>query len=380
MIGQLLDSLCISFVILALVVGYLLSWALKIKTQDRLWHSNMGIYLSSPKTEKVSEDGENDRIKYGVSNMQGWRASMEDAHAAVPDFDDGMSFFGVYDGHGGKVVSKFCAKFLHQVVKAENHKKGDICESLQAAFFRMDEMMCGERGWRELAILGDKQNKITGLLDGIMWSPRSSANRSDVNEDDWASEQGSHEDFSGPTSGSTACVAVIQNNKLIVANAGDSRCVLSRKGQAYNLSRDHKPDLENEKERILQAGGFIHAGRVNGSLNLARAIGDMELKQNKNLPPEKQILTACPDINVVELCEDDEFVVLACDGIWDVMSSQQTVDFIHEHIKSENNLSAVCEKVLDRCLAPTTSLGEGCDNMTIIIVQLRNCTETKCND
>ncbi|KAH9323118.1 hypothetical protein KI387_017757, partial [Taxus chinensis] len=215
-----------------------------------------------------------------------------------------------------KVVSKFCAKFLHQVVKAENHRKGDLCESLQAAFFRMDEMMRGERGWRELAILGDKQNKISGLLDGIMWSPRSGANRSDVKEDDWASEQGTHEDFSGPTSGSTACVAVIQNNKLIVANAGDSRCVLSRKGQAYNLSRDHKPDLENEKERILQAGGFIHAGRVNGSLNLARAIGDMELKQNKNLPPEKQILTACPDINVVELCEDDEFLVLACDGIW----------------------------------------------------------------
>ncbi|KAL2326011.1 hypothetical protein Fmac_025069 [Flemingia macrophylla] len=73
--------------------------------------------------------------------------------------------------------------------------------------------------------------------------------------------------------GSTACVAVIRGKKLFVANAGDSRCVLSRKGQAPNLSKDHKPDLEAEKDRILKAGGFIQVGRVNGSLNLARAIG-----------------------------------------------------------------------------------------------------------
>ncbi|KAF9663480.1 hypothetical protein SADUNF_Sadunf17G0054900 [Salix dunnii] len=73
--------------------------------------------------------------------------------------------------------------------------------------------------------------------------------------------QGPHSDFSGPICGCTACVVIIRNNHLIVANAGDSRCVISRKGQAYSLSRDHKPDLEAEKERILKAGGFIHAGR-----------------------------------------------------------------------------------------------------------------------
>lgn len=337
----------------------------------------MGTYLSCPKTDKKSEDGENGQIKYGASKMQGWRASMEDAHAAVLDFDSCTSFFGVYDGHGGKVVAKFCAKYLHQVVKSEADRNGDLCKSLQTAFLRMDEMMRGERGRRELALLGDKQNKDTTLLDGITRStPKNVEIRTQVEDDDWTSEE-AHEDFSGPTSGSTACVSLIQNNKLIVANAGDSRCVLSRKGQAYNLSRDHKPDLENEKERIIQAGGFIHAGRVNGSLNLARAIGDMELKQNKFLPPEKQIITACPDINVVELCEDDEFLVLACDGVWDVMSSQEAVDFIREHINVEKNLSAVCEKVLDKCLAPSTALGEGCDNMTIIVVQLKQTLKQK---
>ncbi|KAH1131609.1 hypothetical protein J1N35_002987 [Gossypium stocksii] len=330
----------------------------------------MGIYLSTPKTEKFSEDGENDRVRYGLSSMQGWRATMEDAHAAYPDLDASTSFFGVYDGHGGKVVAKFCAKYLHQqVLKHEAYAAGDIGTSLQEAFFRMDEMMRGQRGWRELAILGDKINKFTGMIEGLIWSPRGGDSNDQV--DNWAFEEGPHSDFPGPTSGSTACVAVIKNNQLLVANAGDSRCVISRKGQAYNLSRDHKPDLEVEKERILKAGGFIHAGRVNGSLNLARAIGDMEFKQNKFLSAEKQIVTANPDINTVELCDDDEFMVLACDGIWDCMSSQTLVDFIHQQLKSESKLSVVCERVLDKCLAPSTATGEGCDNMTMILVQFK---------
>ncbi|XP_059288268.1 probable protein phosphatase 2C 60 isoform X1 [Lycium ferocissimum] len=330
----------------------------------------MGVYLSTPKTEKFSEDGENDRVRYGLSSMQGWRAAMEDAHAAITDLDASTSFFGVYDGHGGKVVAKFCAKYLHQqVLKHEPYLQGDIGTSVQKAFFRMDEMMRGQRGWRELAALGDRLNKFSGMIEGLIWSPRNGDGNG--NTDDWAFEEGPHSDFSGPTSGCTANVAIIRENQLIVANAGDSRCVISRKGQAYNLSRDHKPDLEVERERILKAGGFIHAGRVNGSLNLARAIGDMEFKQNKFLPAEKQIVTADPDINIVDLCDDDDdFIVLACDGVWDCMSSQQLVDFIHEQLKSESKLSAVCEKVLDRCLAPTAG-GEGCDNMTMILVQFK---------
>ncbi|XP_012573111.1 probable protein phosphatase 2C 60 isoform X3 [Cicer arietinum] len=355
----------------------------------------MGIYLSTPKTEKASEDGENDMLRFGLSSMQGWRASMEDAHAAHPYLDESTSYFGVYDGHGGKAVSKFCAKYLHQqVLKHEAYVAGDIATSLQKSFLRMDEMMRGQRGWRELAILGDKMEKLSGMLEGFIWSPKSSEANDRV--DAWAFEEdhdppvpqnlycgqmrmlqvqnwwtkGPHSDFSGPNCGSTACVSVIRGNRLVVANAGDSRCVLSRKGQAHNLSKDHKPDLEVEKDRIKKAGGFIQVGRVNGSLNLARAIGDMEFKQNKYLPAEKQIVTADPDVTSVELCDDDEFLVIACDGIWDCMSSQQLVDFIHGQLKTENKLSAVCEKVFDRCLAPTAG-GEGCDNMTMILIQFK---------
>lgn len=330
----------------------------------------MGIYLSTPKTEKLSEDGENHKLRYGLSSMQGWRSTMEDAHAAYPDLDGSTSFFGVYDGHGGKAVSKFCAKYLHQqVLKHEAFLAGDVGTSVQKAFLRMDEMMCGQRGWRELAILGDKIDKFTGMIEGLIWSPRSG----EVNGqyiDDWPSEEGPHSDYHGPNAGSTACVAIVRHNQIVVANAGDSRCVISRKGQAFNLSRDHKPDLEVEKDRILKAGGYIQCGRVNGTLNLARAIGDMELKKDKSLPAEKQILTANPDISTVELSDDDDFLVLACDGIWDCMSSQQLVDFVREQLNTESKLSVVCEKVFDRCLAPSAG-GEGCDNMTMILVQFK---------
>ncbi|KAI7724978.1 hypothetical protein M8C21_011199 [Ambrosia artemisiifolia] len=315
----------------------------------------MGTYLSTPKTDKTSEDGENERLRYGASSMQGWRTTMEDAHAAILELDKSTSFFGVYDGHGGQEVSKFCAKFLHQqVLKQEAYSDGDIGTAVQKSFLRMDEMMCGQRGWSELAMLrNNKMDQFSGMIEGFIWS-----------------EEGPHSNYNGPACGSTACVAIIRNNQLVVANAGDSRCVISRKGQAYDLSTDHKPQLPVEKERIYKAGGYVQFGRVNGSINLARAIGDMELKRDKTLPPENQILTANPDINTVELCQDDDFLVLACDGIWDCMSSQQLVDFVQEHLKTESKLSTVCEKVFDKCLAPITG-GDGRDNMTMILIHFK---------
>jgi len=81
-------------------------------------------------------------------------------------------------------------------------------------------------------------------------------------------------------------VALIARDMLYVANAGDSRCVLCRGGRAMEMSRDHKPDLECEQERIRKAGGEVYDGRVNGNLNLSRSLGDLEYKRDKNLPPE----------------------------------------------------------------------------------------------
>ncbi len=132
--------------------------------------------------------------------------------------------------------------------------------------------------------------------------------------------------------GCTAVVALKVGSTLFVANAGDSRGVLCRGTKAIALSEDHKPAHETERSRIIAAGGFLSeiggVCRVNGNLNLSRAIGDLKYKSNTELPAKDQIITAQPDIRKFSLCSEDRFMVLCCDGVWDVMSNQDVVDFI----------------------------------------------------
>ncbi|XP_026470944.1 LOW QUALITY PROTEIN: probable protein phosphatase CG10417 [Ctenocephalides felis] len=177
----------------------------------------------------------------------------------------------------------------------------------------------------------------------------------------------------GSDSGTTAVVAIIHEKELYVANAGDSRCVLCRNGKAVDMSIDHKPEDESEQSRITKAGGRVTLdGRVNGGLNLSRAIGDHAYKQNKNLPAAEQMITALPDVQHITLTNEDEFIILACDGIWNYLNSQETVDFVRSRYRDELKLSCVIEQLFDHCLAPNTmGDGTGCDNMTAIIISLQ---------
>lgn len=120
-------------------------------------------------------------------------------------------------------------------------------------------------------------------------------------------------------------------------------------GKAIEMSFDHKPEDEPERQRVLNAGGVVTAdGRVNGGLNLSRAFGDHGYKQNKNLSDREQMITALPDVRTLTLNPaEDEFMVLACDGIWNFMSSQEVVDFVGPRIKEgRENLSQICEEVI----------------------------------
>lgn len=179
--------------------------------------------------------------------------------------------------------------------------------------------------------------------------------------------------FGRDPSGCTATTAIVAGNKVIVANAGDSRTVLGVRGIAKPLSFDHKPDNEGEKSRICTAGGYVEVGRVNGNLALSRAIGDFDFKMTPSLPPEEQIVTAYPDVMEHEVTPDDEFLVLACDGIWDCMHSQAVIEFVRRGIVAKQSLSDICENLMDNCLAPSSNIsGIGCDNMTVLIVGLLN--------
>ncbi len=176
--------------------------------------------------------------------------------------------------------------------------------------------------------------------------------------------------------GCTAVVAVKFGMDLYVANAGDSRGVLCRGGKAVALSEDHKPAQEGERSRIIAAGGFLSeiggVCRVNGNLNLSRAIGDLKYKTNVELPAKDQIITAQPDIRKVTLCPEDKFFLLACDGVWDVMSNQDAVDFVGARLDQGMTPSQASCALLDACLAsdPKEARGVGCDNMTVVVVQL----------
>lgn len=178
--------------------------------------------------------------------------------------------------------------------------------------------------------------------------------------------------------GCTAVVALLHRNHLYVANAGDSRAILCRNGKAVPLSFDHKPSHLTERERVVAAGGFISdiggVCRVNGNLSLSRAIGDLRYKTNPELAPSAQIITAEPDIEQITLSPEDQYFVLACDGIWDVLTNQEVVDFVSKGLSSGKTPSEVASNLLDRCLAsdPRETRGIGCDNMTACIVVINH--------
>ena len=177
--------------------------------------------------------------------------------------------------------------------------------------------------------------------------------------------------------GCTAVVGLVRGNELVVANAGDSRAVLSRAGCAIPLSFDHKPSDQAERDRVYAAGGFIREAnghhRINGNLNLSRSIGDLKYKQNKRVSPSEQIITAQPDITRHEVEAEDEFMVIACDGIWDIMSNQEAIDFVRPRLTSGVKPSKIAEEMMDFCICddPKKVGGLGGDNMTAVIVQFK---------
>ena len=116
-----------------------------------------------------------------------------------------------------------------------------------------------------------------------------------------------------------------------------------------------------------------------GNLALSRALGDFDFKRNTSLSVEEQAVTSNPDITERLMTENDEFVIIACDGIWDCMTNQSAVHFVSQKIADGLDLPDICEAMMDACLASSSEMVSlGCDNMTVIIVAiLRNKTKTE---
>lgn len=300
----------------------------------------MGIYLSSPDTRKHSIDGEGPTTRYGASSMQGWRLNMEDAHISEGKFTKDSALFAVFDGHGGTEVAKFCEHhFGEELKKNANFEAGKMEEALKETFLLMDRMLVTPEGQAQLRTLKTE-------TDGV---------------DSFA--------------GCTANVTLIHKGTIYCANAGDSRTVMYSNKRVVELSQDHKPDNDIEKQRISKAGGFIIEGRVNGNLNLSRAIGDLEYKKNNALKPHEQLISAYPDVSKRAIKNEDAFLVMGCDGIWEILSIDEICQIADNRLKGKNDsckLSEIAEEILDRGLAPDTSQGIGCDNMSAIVITLKH--------
>lgn len=253
-------------------------------------------------------------LSYGTAYTTGRRPYMEDRHVTRTGLLNNTHIFGVFDGHGGDAAAEYCVDNIAAQIKARFAHESEISDtelvnSLTVAFTKVD----------------------------ADFSKFASARRMD--------------------DGTTAVVLLIRRDQLICANAGDSRCVLSRQAQAFEMSKDHKPNRPDERERITSLGGFVrHLGvwRTQGVLAVSRAIGDVSLKP---------YVIPTPEIITTQLVSGDQFAVLASDGLWDVMENQEVVDYLHSRPK----LLAKPEQGARALVAEAFKRGS-LDNVTVVVV------------
>jgi len=234
------------------------------------------------------------------------RKSMEDAHTIVGCFggDPRRAFIGVYDGHGGVDASSHTAKFLHQhfLKELKLRPSARIPEIFARSFVATD---------KELKELKMEQQGSTVVTCYV--SPAIPLNEG---------------------------VPSSQNLPLVLytANAGDARAVLCRGGKAIRISYDHKAKDESEAERIHKSGGFIAMGRVNCILAVTRSLGDHALKE---------FVVPFPHTSEVPLSDLDEFVIIACDGLWDVISDQVAAELVREISDAKEMSQKLVQKALE---------------------------------
>ncbi|GMJ11913.1 ABA-HYPERSENSITIVE GERMINATION 3, ARABIDOPSIS THALIANA PROTEIN PHOSPHATASE 2CA [Hibiscus trionum] len=293
-----------------------------------------------------SVEGEKEWPKFGMASVCGRRRDMEDAVSAHPSFckqssqvqiSPDIHFFGVFDGHGCTHVAMKCRDRFHEILKDEVEACGGNTEvewkqTMQRSFKKMDEEV------KEWTV--DDKNSSTCRCE--LQSPQCDA------------------------VGSTAVVAVVTPNKIIIANCGDSRAVLCRNGAALPLSDDHKPDRPDELLRIQEAGGRViywDGPRVLGVLAMSRAIGDNYLKPF--VIPE-------PEVTITERKSEDECLILASDGLWDVVTNDTACGVARMCLRAERPPSAPRSVGKDAAVKGGASEGsdKACWDASVLLTKL----------
>lgn len=274
------------------------------------------------------------------TSLIGKRTTNEDQHQIVLNGDNSNSklnninFFAVYDGHGGNKVSKFLKNNLAQYFLKKN-----IQYPLSDNYI--------------IKIFNHLQKKLA------------------IDHKDFAYSQGS------------TCLVLInfsvnKNNYLYLFNLGDCRAVICTDNIANYLTKDHKPDWPEEKRRIKSLGGEIHFDGVDyriGTMSVSRSFGDIDAAP---------YVTHLPDIFKYKVSSQDQFIIMACDGLWDVLANHDAVNFVlnRVEIKKKKNYKGMLNegqyevtlkdgrKNIAKSLAEYAIQKGSSDNITVIIIFL----------
>lgn len=282
----------------------------------------MGQTLEKPAVEKHFDFGNGKGLNFAACGMQGWRLDMEDSHTAVVSLGEGfedVSFFAVFDGHAGSYTSKIASEELFKQVRKT---------LLSYGITKIPDQMNEE----------DKDKIKVALIEAF------------VQFDDELKESEPYKSLREGC-GSTALAVLITPNFIIFCNCGDSRGFLSRRDVVEFETKDHKPSDPDEKSRIESSGGCVIMDRVNGNLAVSRALGDFSFKDKVEISTKEQAVSPEPTVTILSRdTTHDQFIVLACDGIWDVMSCEDVRNFVAIKLMLMDDLQMICADLIDNCL------------------------------
>uniref|UniRef100_A0A0D6R8I6 protein-serine/threonine phosphatase n=1 Tax=Araucaria cunninghamii TaxID=56994 RepID=A0A0D6R8I6_ARACU len=270
-------------------------------------------------------------LRSGVCYDKGNRTKMEDAHICIADLaknygcssvgQNPVAFYGVFDGHGGKGAAHFVSENLPRFIVESSDFPLELEKAVQTSFIETDNAFAE-----------------ACLLDTDL------------------------------SSGTTALTVMVSGRDVLVANAGDCRAVLSRHGRAIEMSKDHRPCCVKERKRIEGSGGYVDDdGYLNGQLNVTRALGDWHIEGLKVLGLGGGPLSAEPEMKWTTLTKEDEFLIIGCDGLWEVFTSQNAVDFARRKLQKDNDLDICCKELVYEAIKRETA-----DNLTVIMVSFHS--------
>ncbi|KAG7378764.1 hypothetical protein PHYPSEUDO_009518 [Phytophthora pseudosyringae] len=295
-------------------------------------------------------------VSYGVSSLEGRRNTQEDrwvvfpsitttldnSNGSLPSWATETAYVGIYDGHGGEECANILHEQLHTWIFRSQEAPSLAAKDLQDCFESLDASVCD--------YLLHKDDLSGSTATGLVLRPAANGNM-----------------------------------LLTIAHVGDCRLVLGKRdGRTLELTQDHRLTVDAERERVVQLGGRVVNNRVNGVMAITRAFGDLEFKgmldphhgssgssglgrafrDNEKVPP---LLTAKPDVSDVELDpNEDHFLLLACDGLWDVLTSEEATAIFRERVELHGDLQLAAHELAQEGIRRYSN-----DNITVIAVLIQ---------